>query len=128
MFVNSLIGGMLLSFASHGADHMMVQRVLSTRNLSAARKAMIGSGVFVFFQFVIFLFVGSLLYALFQNVDLTQVDIAFLNDDKLALKKDREFPLFIVQYLPVGLKGLLLAGVLSAAMSTLSSSINSLAS
>ncbi|HIB52425.1 MAG TPA: sodium:solute symporter [Candidatus Marinimicrobia bacterium] len=128
MFVNSLIGGMLLSFASHGADHMMVQRVLSTRNLSAARKAMIGSGIFVFFQFVIFLFVGSLLYALFQNVDLTQVDIAFLNDDKLALKKDREFPLFIVQYLPVGLKGLLLAGVLSAAMSTLSSSINSLAS
>ena len=54
MFVNSVIGGMLLSLASHGADHMMVQRVLSTRNLSAARKAMIGSGIFVFFQFVIF--------------------------------------------------------------------------
>ena len=128
MFFNSLIGGMLLSFASHGADHMMVQRVLSTRNLSAARKAMIGSGIFVFFQFLIFLFVGSLLFALFQNLDITQIDISFLNDEKIGLKKDREFPLFIVQYLPVGLKGLLLAGVLSAAMSTLSSSINSLAS
>ena len=46
----------------------------------------------------------------------------------MALDNDREFPTFIAQYLPVGLKGLLLAGVLSSAMSTLSSSINSLAS
>ena len=46
----------------------------------------------------------------------------------LEIERDREFTTFIVNYLPVGLKGLLLAGVLSAAMSTLSSSINSLAS
>ena len=44
------------------------------------------------------------------------------------LEQDREFTTFIINYLPVGVKGLLLAGVLSAAMSTLSSSINSLSS
>jgi len=111
--ISAFIGGTLLSFASHGADYMMVQRVLGTKNLTSARKAMIGSGLFVFIQFGIFLFAGSLIYFYFGG---------------LEMETDREFPTFIAQYLPVGLKGLLLAGVLSSAMSTLSSSINSLAS
>ncbi len=113
VFLSALFGGALLSFASHGADYMMVQRVLACRDLGSARKAMIGSGIFVFLQFAVFLLAGSLIYVLFQGT---------------ALEQDREFSTFIVQELPVGLKGLLLAGVLSAAMSTLSSSINSLAS
>jgi len=112
-FGSAFIGGTLLSFASHGADHMMVQRVLSCKNISDARKAMIGSGFFVFIQFVIFLFAGSLIWSLFDGVEIA---------------KDREFSTYIVNNLPVGLKGVLLAGVLSAAMSTLSSSINSLSS
>ena len=112
-FVSALIGGMVLSFASHGVDYMMVQRALSTRNLSEARKAIVGSGVFVFIQFTVFLLVGSLIYVYNQGID---------------LPKDREFPLFIIRNLPVGIRGLLLAGILSAAMSTLSSSINSLSS
>ena len=112
-FLSAFIGGTLLSFASHGADYMMVQRVLGTNNLSSARKAMVGSGVFVFIQFCIFLFAGSLIFYYFGGME---------------LENDREFPTFIAQYLPTGLKGLLLAGVLSSAMSTLSSSINSLAS
>ncbi len=112
-FVSALIGGALLSFASHGADYMMVQRVLGTKNLTSARKAMVGSGIFVFIQFCIFLFAGSLIYLFFEGTELVQ---------------DRELPIFIAQHLPIGLRGLLLAGVLSSAMSTLSSSINSLAS
>jgi len=92
---------------------MMVQRVLGTKNLNEAKKAMIGSGLFVLLQFTIFLFAGSIIYLLMEG---------------LEIERDREFTTFIVNYLPVGLKGLLLAGVLSAAMSTLSSSINSLAS
>ena len=112
-FISAFIGGTLLSFASHGADYMMVQRVLGTKNLSSARKAMVGSGIFVFIQFCVFLFAGSLIFYFFGGIE---------------MENDREFPTFIAQYLPIGLKGLLLAGVLSSAMSTLSSSINSLAS
>ena len=112
-FFSAFIGGILLSFASHGVDYMMVQRVLGCKNLNAARKAMVGSGVFVFIQFTVFLLAGSLIYL-------------FLGD--IEIQKDREFASFIVNHLPSGLRGLLLAGVLSAAMSTLSSSINSLAS
>ena len=61
LLINGIIGGTFLSFASHGADYMMVQRSLSCSNLSAARKAMIGSGIFVFIQFSIFLLLGSCL-------------------------------------------------------------------
>jgi Na+/proline symporter len=112
-FISAIVGGVLLSFSSHGVDYMMVQRVLGTKNLSAARKAMVGSGIFVFLQFTVFLMAGSLIYLLMGGVE---------------IERDREFTSFIVNYLPIGLKGVLLAGVLSAAMSTLSSSINSLAS
>ena len=113
LFISALLGGALLSFSSHGVDYMMVQRVLGTKDLDSAKKAMIGSGIFVFIQFGVFLLAGSLVFVLMGGVE---------------LERDREFTSFIVNYLPIGLKGVLLAGVLSAAMSTLSSSINSLAS
>jgi len=112
-FTSAFIGGTLLSFASHGTDHMMVQRALSCKDLYNAKKAMIGSGLFVIFQFVIFLFVGSLIWIFFSGAE---------------IEKDRELTTYIVNHLPSGLRGILLAGVLSAAMSTLSSSINSLSS
>lgn len=113
IFWPAFIGGIFLSFASHGADYMMVQRTLTCSNLKSAKKAMIGSGFFVFLQFSLFLFAGSLIYIYLGGA---------------PLEKDREFAHYIIHELPVGLRGLLLAGVLSAAMSTLSSSINSLAS
>ena len=112
-FLSAVIGGIFLSLSSHGVDHMMVQRVLITKDLKSGRKAMIGSGFFVVFQFFIFLIAGSLIFYFYNGI---------------FIEKDREFSTFIVESLPSGLKGLLLAGILSAAMSTLSSSINSLAS
>jgi len=111
-FGSAFFGGIFLSLASHGVDFMMVQRVLGCSNLGDAKKALIGSGIFVFIQFAIFLFAGSLIYLFMGGV---------------PIEKDREFASFIVNYLPSGLKGLLLAGILSAAMSTIASSINSLA-
>ena len=112
-FLSAFIGGTMLSFASHGSDYMMVQRVLATKDLTSAKKAMIGSGVFVFLQFFLFLFIGSLIY---------------LVSDCIMIDKDREITYVIKNILPVGFKGIVIAGVLSAAMSTLSSSINSLSS
>jgi len=112
-FFSAFIGGALLSLSSHGVDYMMVQRVLGCKDLGLARKAMIGSGFFVFFQFSVFLFAGSLISIFMHGA---------------TMQKDREFAFFIVHYLPAGLKGLLIAGVLSAAMSTHSSAINALAS
>lgn len=112
--IGGIVGGALLSAASHGTDHLIVQRILTVRNLTNARKALIGSGVLVIAQFALFLLVGVLIWA--------------AGADDGSLQSDRIFPQFVVDHLPVGLAGLVIAGVLAAAMSTVSSSLNSLAS
>jgi SSS family solute:Na+ symporter len=112
--VGGIIGGGMLSAASHGTDHLIVQRLLATRSLRAARIALVGSGVVVFCQFFLFLLVGTAIWA------------AGLAPRELPA--DQLFPRFIVDHLPAGLAGLVVAGILAAAMSTLSSSINALAS
>ena len=57
--LGGIVGGALLSAASHGTDHLIVQRLLATRSLRDARVALVGSGVMVMFQFTLFLLVGS---------------------------------------------------------------------
>jgi solute:Na+ symporter, SSS family len=109
-----LIGGAMLSAASHGTDHLIVQRLLATRSLAAARVALIGSGVVVIFQFLLFLLVGVAIWT---------AGLAPAN-----IPADQIFPTFILNQLPPGLAGLVVAGILAAAMSTISSSINALAS
>src|SRR5215216_3841303 len=61
-----LIGGAFLSMASHGTDQLIVQRLLSARNLRDGQKAIIGSGLVVFVQFSLFLFIGLGLWAFYQ--------------------------------------------------------------
>ncbi len=108
-----LIGGAFLSMASHGADQLIVQRLLTARSLRDAQKAIIGSGFVVFAQFTLFLFVGIGLFVLFGG--------------KTFAAPDSIFPTFILQYMPPGLVGLILAAILAATMSTHSGAINSLA-
>jgi solute:Na+ symporter, SSS family len=111
--VTGLVGGAFLTMATHGVDHLTVQRLLAAKDLAAARKAVIGSGLVVFVQFTLFLVVGAGLYAYYAGRPFDT--------------PDEVFPLFIIESLPAGLSGLLVAGILAAAMSTVSSSLNSLA-
>ena len=108
-----LIGGGFLSMASHGADQLIVQRLLSSKNLRDAQRAIIGSGIVVFAQITLFLFVGIGLWAHF--------------DGQTFPTPDAIFPRFIVEQMPAGLVGLLLAAIIAATMSTHSGAINSLA-
>ncbi|MDQ4084553.1 MAG: sodium:solute symporter [Actinomycetota bacterium] len=119
-FVTALLGGALLSMASHGADQIIVQRLLTCRSVKDAQKALIGSGVLVAFQFALFLFVGLALWGYYDQQTPQQAGFSEAGDDI--------FPTFIVEGLPAGVSGLLLAGILAAAMSTLSSSLSALSS
>ena len=112
--LGGLLGGALLSAASHGTDHLIVQRLLATRSLEAARVALVGSGVMVILQFTLFLLVGVAIWG------------AGLAPEQVP--GDELFPAFVVNHLPTGLAGLVVAGILAAAMGTHSSAINSLAS
>jgi SSS family transporter len=109
-----LIGGALLSAASHGTDHLIVQRLLAAKNLRDAQRALIGSGVFIIVQFALFLLVGTSLW--------------LAGADQPGMRGDAIYPTFIVTHLPAGLAGLAVGGILAAAMSSHASAVNSLAS
>ena len=117
-FWAGIVGGAFLTMATHGTDQMFVQRLLACRTASDARKAVVTSGVLVFGQMVLFLFIGALLFSFYTEFPLsTPFESA-----------DQVFPRFIATELPAGLGGLVIAAVFAAAMSTLSSSMSSLAS
>lgn len=108
-----VIGGLFLSTATHGADQMMVQRYLAARSKGQAAGALVASGFVVLAQFAVFLLIGVGLAALYAQ-----------SPPERTLKADQEFAYFVVRYLPTGLLGLVVAAIFSAAMSTLSSSLN----
>ncbi|HYF39083.1 MAG TPA: sodium:solute symporter [Gemmatimonadales bacterium] len=112
--LGGLVGGAMLSAASHGTDQLIVQRLLATRSLRDAQYALVGSGAVVILQFLLFLLVGSAIWASGHAAS--------------GSAADEIFPRFIIEQLPSGLAGLVVAGILAAAMSTISSSINALAS
>lgn len=108
-----LIGGAFLAMASHGADQLIVQRLLSSRSLRDAQRAIIGSGIAVFVQFTLFLMIGVGLFVLFEGREFATPDAVF--------------PTFIIERMPAGLVGLIVAAIVAATMSTHSGAINSLA-
>ncbi|GAB3260701.1 sodium:solute symporter [Alteromonas gracilis] len=118
-FIPSVVGGAIFSMASHGADQIVVQRLLACRSKAEAQKAIIVSGFVVFAQFAVFLAVGLALWTWFDQQSTEELGLT---------RPDEIFPRFIVEGLPAGVSGLLLAGILAAAMSTLSSSLSALSS
>ncbi len=117
-FWAGVIGGAFLNTASHGVDQLIVQRLLAAKNRRDSTIALLSSGVVIFFQFSLFLVVGIMLYSfyLYHPAEVVPTD------------QDKIFPTFVVQHLPHGISGLMIAAILAAAMSNLSSSLNSLAS
>lgn len=113
-FWGGLVGGALLAAASHGTDHLIVQRLLAARGLRDAQRALIGSGVFIIAQFALFLLVGTSLW--------------LAGADDGVMRSDAIYPTFVITQLPAGLAGLVVAGILAAAMSSHASAVNSLAS
>lgn len=113
-FFTAVFGGAMLSAASHGTDHLIVQRLLATRSLGDARAALIGSGIVVAIEFALFLLVGVAIWAAAPGLR--------------ALPGDAIFPAFVINHLGGGLAGLVVAGILAAAMGSTASALNSLAS
>ena len=110
-----VMGGAVLTLGTHGTDQMMVQRYLCTRSQRDAGRALILSGCTVFVQFALFLLLGVALACFYSHI----------SPETTFERNDEVFATFIVNEMPVGLVGLTLAAVFSAAMSTLSSSLNS---
>ena len=112
-FIASVLGGAFLSTASNGTDQLIVQRLLTTRSLKDGQRAIVASGVIVAIQFAMFLFIGILLFAFYHGE---------------AMDPNEVFVHYIIHHIPSGISGLIIAGLLAAAMSTLSGSMSALAS
>ena len=116
-FWSAVIGGAVFTAGTHGADQMFVQRYLACASLSHARRALLVSGFVVLIQFSLFLLLGLLLWAYYEGI--TDVLLGFPSS------ADQVLAYFINTKFPIGLRGIMVAAVIAAAMSTLSSSLNS---
>src|SRR5215470_3152770 len=117
-FWAGMLGGTCLTMASHGTDQLLVQRLFTCRHQRDSQKALVFSGYVVLFQFALFLLIGIMLFAYYKFYPLTAT----------LTSNDQIFPTFIVERLPHGVSGLVIAAIFAAAMSNLSGSLNSLAS
>lgn len=114
-FVFLVIFDVVLTFPK---DQVLMQRALSTRSATEATRSIITFALISIPGGFIFYTIGTALFAFYKS-----------NPERMnpALSIDATFPLFIAAELPVGITGLIIAGILAAAMATLSGIMNSVA-
>lgn len=112
-FWAGLVGGVALTLATHGTDQFLVQRLLSAPSAREAGKGLILSGVLVLLQFGLFLLIGVMLFTYYQQVPLPVLG-----------RPDEILPRFVVDTLPSGVAGFIVAAIVAAALSP---SINAMA-
>jgi len=115
-----LFGGFVLYASYYGCDQSQAQRILSARDLSSVRRLLLANGLMRFPIVVLYCVVGLI------------VGVSVVNDPALmnsipADRPDFMLPIYILERLPNGVIGLLIVALLSAAMSSVSSAVNSLA-
>jgi len=112
-----LIGGIAINVISYGTDQTVVQRYLTTKDEKSAVRSLRLGALMAFPSAIIFFSIGTCLFLFFKQYP-KEVNIALQSQDAI-------FPWYIVSQLPAGLVGLMIAAIFAAAMSTLSSSMNS---
>lgn len=114
-----LLGGFFLYVSYYGTDQSQAQRMLSARSLTTVRQTLLFNGLIRFPVTLAYCIMGLVLGSLVVAAPEFREAIP-------ADKADYMVPIFITKYLPNGVIGLLIVAILSAAMSSLSSAINSL--
>lgn len=128
-----VLGGLFLYISYYGTDQTQAQRLLSAKNEKTIKKLLLANGLLRFPVVLVYCIMGLIIGALVHLApdflhDITQMTKTHYPEQFLAngIKADLMIPVFITKYLPHGLIGILIVGILSAAMSSLSSTINSL--
>lgn len=112
-----LIGGIAINVISYGTDQTVVQRYLTTKDEKSAIRSLKLGAWMAFPSALIFFSIGTFLFLFFKQHP-EEVNIALQSQDAI-------FPWYIVSQLPAGVVGLMIAAIFAAAMSTMSSSMNS---
>ncbi len=117
-FWTVLLLGIVNWLAIYGGDQNIVQRYVSSRSTREARKATILYSALALPMWAFFFFVGTSVFVYYR---------VFPSDTVSALAADQVLPYFILTQIPAGMAGLIVAAIVAAAMSTLDSSINAIA-
>ncbi len=117
--VLAFLGQLIVTFCAAGSDQASVQRFLTTRDAAAARRAYLFKNVALALICLVLALVGAALLAFYRlHPEARPPGATF------AHQGDAFFPHYISHYLPSGVAGLALAGIMAAAMSGLSSGMN----
>ena len=111
------LGGLASAMVTQGTDQTIVQRFLTSSSVKDSQKTLYTNAVLTLPATIIFFGLGTLLFIFYTEMP-TALSPAMSNNDSI-------FPWYIVRELPIGISGLLVAGIFSAAMSSISSSLNS---
>ena len=109
---------MFINLQNFGIDQSFTQRYVAAKSLTAAKRSLMSSAFLYLVNTVFFVLIGTMLWMY------VQANPGVVPESVLA-KSDAVFPWFIVHKLPVGISGLLVAAIAAAAMSTVSSTLNS---
>lgn len=112
------VGSFALNFAPYTTDQAVVQRYMTTKNETAAARSIYLNGFLTLPFAFLFFSLGTALYAYFKANPLYI---------PLMMENDKIFPVFVAEHMPAGLSGLVIAGIFAASMSSLDSSIHSVA-
>jgi SSS family transporter len=128
-----IIGGFFLYASYYGCDQTQAQRLLSAKDEKTIRTLLMANGLLRFPVVLVYCIMGLVIGGLITLAPDFLEEIAsttqkYFPEEYAAngVKADLMIPVFIMKYLPHGLIGLLMVGILSAAMSSLSSTVNSL--
>jgi len=113
-----LVYGMFINLQNFGIDQNYIQRYMTASSEKEAKKSALYGGLLYIPVSLLFLFIGTSLFSYYS---------AYQGKLPANIQPDRVFPFFIINRLPVGLTGLLIASVFAAGMSTISTSVNSTA-
>jgi solute:Na+ symporter, SSS family len=117
-----LIYGLFINLQNYGIDQNFVQRYMTTSSLKKAKSSALFGALLYLPVSLIFFYIGTALFSYYTaQPDLLPAEL------KEAGAGDKVFPHFIVNGLPVGITGLLIAAIFAAGMSTVSTSVNSTA-
>jgi len=123
-FWGFLIGGLFLYVSYYGVDQSQAQRELSAPTLADTKRSLIFNGLARFPMTVMYIVLGIAVGAAFMAIP--ELREAVQADYARTESWDYLVPRFVLMYLPTGIRALIFAAILAAAMSSLDSSINSL--
>lgn len=128
-----VLGGLFLYMSYYGTDQTQAQRLISAKDENSSKKILLTNGLLRFPVVLTYCIMGLIIGALVHLTPDFMSEIAAVTQKhypeeflKNGIKPDLMLPVFIMKYLPHGLIGILIVGILSAAMSSVSATIHSL--